>query len=138
RLSGQKHFGSGSGITSYMLTSAVPAGEAEPDWFFLPVRGAPWDGSTGVQLLAEWDGHGMIATQSHAFTFTDFPAPRFAWPGRCRVGRVGPDAPLPGAGWRRVRAPRAVRVLGPGRARAWLPPPALGAGVRPPAGYLVG
>jgi len=29
RLSGQKHFGSGSGITSYMLTSAVPAGEGD-------------------------------------------------------------------------------------------------------------
>jgi alkylation response protein AidB-like acyl-CoA dehydrogenase len=84
RISGQKHFGSGSGITSYMLTSAVPADEAEPDWFFLPVQGAPWDGSTGMRLVAEWDGHGMIATQSHAFEFTDFPATRFAWPGHWR------------------------------------------------------
>lgn len=85
RLSGQKHFGSGSGITSYMLTSAVPAGEPEPDWFFLDVRGAPWDGSTGMRLVAEWDGHGMIATQSHAFAFTDFPAIRFAWPSHARA-----------------------------------------------------
>ena len=85
RISGQKHFGSGSGITSYMLTTAVPAGETEPDWFFLPVRGVPWDGSTGMRLVAEWDGHGMLATQSHAFEFADFPATRFAWPGHWRV-----------------------------------------------------
>jgi len=32
-LSGQKHFGSGSGITSFMLTIARAEGEAEPDWF---------------------------------------------------------------------------------------------------------
>ncbi len=85
RLSGAKHFGSGSGIASYMLTSAVPDGETEPDWFFLPVQGAPWDGSTGMRLVAEWDGHGMIATQSHAFAFTEFPATRFAWPGHWRA-----------------------------------------------------
>ena len=81
RLSGQKHFGSGSGITSYMLTSAVPADETEPDWFYLDMRDVPWDGSTGVKLLAAWDGQGMSATQSHAFLFEDFPATRFAWPG---------------------------------------------------------
>ncbi len=85
RLSGQKHFGSGSGISAYMLTSAVPAGEAEPDWFYLPVAGAPWDGSTGMRLVAEWDGHGMLATQSHAFEFAEFPAVRFAWPGHWRA-----------------------------------------------------
>ena len=83
-LTGDKHFGSGSGITSYMLTSAVAAGEPGPDWFFLDVRGAPWDGSTGMQLLAPWDGHGMPATQSHAFRFQEFPANRFAWSGDWR------------------------------------------------------
>ena len=81
RLSGQKHFGSGSGITSYMLTSAIPADETEPDWFYLDLREVPWDGSAGVKLLAPWDGQGMIATQSHAFLFEDFPARRLAWPG---------------------------------------------------------
>jgi alkylation response protein AidB-like acyl-CoA dehydrogenase len=81
RLSGQKHFGSGSGITSYMLTTAVPAGETEPDLFYLDMRGVPWDGSTGVKLMAEWDGHGMIATQSHSMLFQDFPATRIAQPG---------------------------------------------------------
>ena len=75
-LSGQKHFGSGSGITSFMVTMAVPEGEAGVHPFFLDVRGVPWDGSTGMKLVAEWDGHGMIATQSHAFDFTDFPLTR--------------------------------------------------------------
>ena len=84
RLTGQKHFGSGSGIASYMLTSAIPEGESEPDWFFLDMRGVPWDGSAGVKLLAEWDGHGMSATQSHAMTFEGFPATRFAWQGEFR------------------------------------------------------
>src|SRR5215813_834015 len=50
RLTGHKHFGSGSGATSYMLTTAVPAGEDQPDWFFLRVRGVPWDGPTGMKL----------------------------------------------------------------------------------------
>ncbi|HEY7465369.1 MAG TPA: hypothetical protein VIB47_01615, partial [Dehalococcoidia bacterium] len=31
---------------------------------------------TGMKLVAEWDGHGMIATQSHAFEFSDFPVSR--------------------------------------------------------------
>ena len=91
RLSGAKHFGSGSGITSYMLTSGRPVDEA-PDWFVLDVRDVPWDGSTGMRLVAEWDGHGMAATQSHGFTFQDFPAERFAWPGHLvdLQGRAGP------------------------------------------------
>lgn len=84
RLWGQKHFGSGSGVMSFMITTAVPEGEEEPDWFFLDVRDAPWDGTAGVKLLAEWDGHGMAATQSHAFEFDGFPATRFAWPGHLR------------------------------------------------------
>ena len=90
-ISGHKHFGSGSGIASYMLTTAVPEGEESADWFFLPVRGATWDGSTGMKLTGEWDGHGMIATQSHAFEFSRFPATRLAWPGNLRVisGVVG-------------------------------------------------
>jgi alkylation response protein AidB-like acyl-CoA dehydrogenase len=84
RLTGQKHFGSGSGVTSYMVTTAVPAGEREPDWFFLKVKDVPWDGSSGMKLVAEWDGHGMAATNSHAFSFQEFPATRIAWPGHWR------------------------------------------------------
>lgn len=81
-LSGQKHFGSGSGVTSFMLTAARPEGEEEPDWFYLDMRGVPWDGSTGVKLIAPWDGHGMAATQSHGMAFENFAgAYRSAWPG---------------------------------------------------------
>ena len=79
-ITGQKHFGSGSGITSFMITQAVPEGEAAPDVFYMDMRGIPWDGSAGVSLTAEWDGHGMTATQSHAMSFTDMPATRAAWP----------------------------------------------------------
>jgi alkylation response protein AidB-like acyl-CoA dehydrogenase len=81
RITGEKHFGSGSGATSYMFTVALPEGETEPAVFFLRVRDVPWDGSAGMTLLAEWDGHGMAATNSHAFAFRDFPATRIAWPG---------------------------------------------------------
>jgi alkylation response protein AidB-like acyl-CoA dehydrogenase len=82
RFSGQKNFGSGSGITAYMLTVAVPEGETTPDIFFLDMRGVPWNGSAGVTLTASWDGQGMAATQSHAMSFNDFPATRIAWPGQ--------------------------------------------------------
>lgn len=84
RLSGNKHFGSGSGVTSFMTTRAVPAGEKAPDYFFMKVQDAPWDGSTGMKLVAEWRGHGMMSTNSHAFEFTEFPATRVAWPGHQR------------------------------------------------------
>ena len=84
-ISGQKHFGSGSGITSYMITTALPEGEEQADWFYLDVREAAWDGSNGMKLTSEWDGHGMIATQSHAFAFSDYPATRLAWPGNLRA-----------------------------------------------------
>ncbi len=84
RITGQKHFGSGSGITSFMTTRALPEGEAEPDQFYLEVGGVPWDGSTGMKLVAPWEGHGMRSTNSHAFEFKDFPATRVAWPGHQR------------------------------------------------------
>jgi alkylation response protein AidB-like acyl-CoA dehydrogenase len=81
RLSGQKHFGSGSGVLDVMVTTAVPEGETAPDWFYLDMRGVPLDGSAGAKLIAAWDGHGMAATQSHAVEFRDFPATRIAWRG---------------------------------------------------------
>jgi alkylation response protein AidB-like acyl-CoA dehydrogenase len=81
RISGDKHFGSGSGITSFMITTAVPDGEDAPTLFALDVRNRPWDGSAGLQLIAEWDGMGMSATQSHAMRLEDCPATRFAWTG---------------------------------------------------------
>jgi alkylation response protein AidB-like acyl-CoA dehydrogenase len=84
-LTGQKNFGSGSGVTSYMITVAVPEGETAPDMFVLDMRNVPWDGSAGVTLTAAWDGHGMAATQSHAMAFKEFAATRMAWPGQFRL-----------------------------------------------------
>lgn len=92
RLSGLKHFGSGSGITSFMITTALPAGLSSPEVFYLDVRGAPWDGSAGITLVAPWDGHGMIATQSHAMRFDGYPARLVGWPGflEQRLKQAGP------------------------------------------------
>jgi alkylation response protein AidB-like acyl-CoA dehydrogenase len=81
RISGHKHFGSGSGLTSFMTTRAIPEDETTPDLFFLEVRNHPWDGSTGMRLTAPWRGHGMRSTNSHAFELQHFPATRVAWPG---------------------------------------------------------
>jgi alkylation response protein AidB-like acyl-CoA dehydrogenase len=92
RLSGQKHFGSGSGITSYLITSALPEGENDVETFVLDVQNVAWDGSGGMRLTAPWNGCGMIATQSHAFSFEEFPVMRLAWPvaDRKRAGLKGP------------------------------------------------
>lgn len=84
-LTGSKQFGSGSGVMGYMMTTARPAGEDEPDVFFIDMRDLGWDGTGGMTLHAEWDGHGMTATQSHAFELDGVPATRVAWPHQ--VGR---------------------------------------------------
>lgn len=84
-LTGVKHFGSGSGNMSFMMTVARAEGEEETDIFFGDLRGVPWDGSSGVRLTAPWDGHGMTSTQSHGFEFRDFPASRIAWPNNWRA-----------------------------------------------------
>ena len=78
RVTGDKHMGSGSGVTSFMITIAVPENEEAPDIFLLDTRELPWDGSRGAKLVREWDGHGMAATQSHAFRFDDVAAERHA------------------------------------------------------------
>ncbi len=80
-LSGQKHFASGSGMSTYMITTAVAEGESGPELFYLQTGGHAWDGSDGMKLIAEWDGHGMTATQSHAFSFEDMAVVRSAWDG---------------------------------------------------------
>ena len=49
-----------------MMTTAIPDGEDDPTIFVLDVRDRPWDGTAGLTLIAEWDGVGMAATQSHA------------------------------------------------------------------------
>jgi alkylation response protein AidB-like acyl-CoA dehydrogenase len=81
RVTGDKHFGSGSGVTSFMITTAVPDGGDAPAVFIVDVRDRPWDGSAGLRLTAEWDGMGMAATQSHAMRLEGCPAIRFAWDG---------------------------------------------------------
>jgi hypothetical protein len=80
-ISGDKHFGSGSGICQQMITTAVAAGEDQPSMFALDTREAAWDGTQGWQLLAEWDGMGMAATQSHAMRLAGAPGVRMAWSG---------------------------------------------------------
>lgn len=80
RMSGQKHFGSGSGLTSFMTTRAIAEGDTTPDLFYLETRNHPWDGSTGMKLTNRWLGHGMTSTNSHAFEFNDFPATRISCP----------------------------------------------------------
>ena len=80
-VTGDKHFGSGSGVTDRMMTTAVPEGEPDPTIFVIDVRDRPWDGSAGLTLTAEWDGVGMAATQSHAMRFDGAPSVRLALPG---------------------------------------------------------
>jgi alkylation response protein AidB-like acyl-CoA dehydrogenase len=91
-LSGEKHFGSGSGIVSFMTTTARVPGHDDPPTLVIDVRDVPWDGSTGLQLLRAWDGHGMRATQSHAFMLARFPATCIAVPSTAAQARgvMGP------------------------------------------------
>lgn len=84
-LSGDKHFGSGTGMVDLMVTSAVPEGESDPDWFFVDLRDCPLDGTRGVEIIGEWDGSGMVATQSHSLRFDRFPVTRIAWPGNLQT-----------------------------------------------------
>jgi len=78
RITGAKHFGSGSGICERMITTAVAEGEDTPAIFVLDMAGRPWESSNHVELIAEWDGMGMRATQSHALRLEGTPAVRLA------------------------------------------------------------
>jgi alkylation response protein AidB-like acyl-CoA dehydrogenase len=64
-----------------MITTATAADGGGPAFFVIDVRGRPWDGSAGMQLVAPWDGMGMAATQSHAMRLDACPAVRMAWDG---------------------------------------------------------
>lgn len=92
-VTGDKHFGSGSGITQFMMTTARRDGADEPDIYALDVRDRPWDGTAGLRLLGAWDGMGMAATQSHAMRLEGAPATRAAW-GRSVNDLVLAAAPL--------------------------------------------
>lgn len=80
-ISGDKHFGSGTGICSFMFTTAIPAGEEAPAAFFVDTRPLV-DGreQPGFTIAREWDGVGMAATQSHAVRLEQCPAVRVEWP----------------------------------------------------------
>ncbi len=80
-VTGDKHFGSGFGMTDRMMTTAVAEDESDPTIFVLDVTDRPWDGTAGLALTAEWDGMGMAATQSHAMRLVQAPAVRLAWNG---------------------------------------------------------
>ena len=80
-VSGTKHFASGSGVTRFMVTTAVAADDNEPDVFILDYGDRPWDGTSGIELIAEWDGMGMAATQSHSMRLHETPAVRQAFDG---------------------------------------------------------
>lgn len=92
-ISGDKHFGSGSGICDRMVTTAVATGASDPAVFVLDTRDRPWDGTSGMELLAKWDGMGMAATQSHAMRLAAAPAVRMAWDGPIEEVSV-PAAPF--------------------------------------------
>jgi len=76
RVTGAKHFGSGSGIADRMLTTAVAEGEDKPSVYVLDSSAGP--GSPHFEMVGEWDGMGMRATQSHALHLRDAPAVRLA------------------------------------------------------------
>lgn len=90
-LTGEKHFGSGMGQTSYMVTTAVPEGEQDAASFYMNVEGAPWDGTAGIALLNLWDGHGMTATQSHAMAFRNYQSSVSRRGGRSRARSPSSD-----------------------------------------------
>ncbi len=83
-ITGDKHFGSGSGVAHRMITTAIPVGEDAPTIFVLDTTDRRWDGSGGFTLISEWDGVGMAATQSHAMRLDHAPGVRLAHSGTLR------------------------------------------------------
>ncbi len=79
RLTGDKHFGSGFGISDYMFTTARADDDDAPGLFFMDMRSVRSSGGSEVTVTAEWDGAGMTATQSHAARLEAMPATRLAW-----------------------------------------------------------
>jgi hypothetical protein len=84
-LSGDKHFGSGFGISDFMFTTGVVDGEDAPSAFAMDVRPIHAGESTATVVTAEWDGAGMAATQSHAARLDAMPAIRLAYDGDLSV-----------------------------------------------------
>jgi alkylation response protein AidB-like acyl-CoA dehydrogenase len=80
-LTGDKHFGSGFGISDYMFTTGLVPGDDAPSAFVIDMRSFRDGASSEVQITAEWDGAGMIATQSHGARLEAVPAVRMAYEG---------------------------------------------------------
>ena len=97
-VTGDKHFGSGFGVTDRMITTAVPEGEADPTIFVLDVRDRPWDGSAGLRADRRVGRHGDGGHPEprHA---PGRALPRCGWPG---TAAARPDHP----GRRAVSSPR--------------------------------
>ncbi len=89
-LTGDKHFGSGTGMCSFMFTTAIPDGEDDPAAFFVDTRAiAAGDEQPGFTVVKDWDGVGMTATQSHAVRLHGVAAVRLEWPGPLAALSVG-------------------------------------------------
>ena len=87
-LTGEKHFGSGSGACRFMVTTARVAEDAEPTVAVLDLDGVdPLAPPPGITLRRAWDGFGMTATQSHALHFEDWPVEPHASPTGCMAVR---------------------------------------------------
>ncbi len=80
-LTGDKHFGSGFGISDFMFTTAVVDGEDTPSAFAMDMRPVHDGRSSAAVVTAEWDGAGMAATQSHAARLEAMPAVRLTYEG---------------------------------------------------------
>ncbi|HEX5614095.1 MAG TPA: acyl-CoA dehydrogenase family protein [Acidimicrobiia bacterium] len=80
-ITGDKHFGSGYGISDYMFTTAVADGEDAPSAFVLDMRPVHAGTSSAATVTGEWDGAGMAATQSHAARLEAMPGIRLAYDG---------------------------------------------------------
>ena len=79
-LHGEKHFGSGSQLVSFMVTTARIEGVELPAVFAMDLRDQPWDGTSGLRITREWDGMGMKATQSHAVLLDGVEGTPMVWP----------------------------------------------------------
>ncbi len=87
-LTGEKHFGSGSGACRFMVTTARVDESAEPTVAVIDMTGVdPLDPPAGITLRRPWDGIGMTATQSHALAFDAWPVEPHAAPAACMGAR---------------------------------------------------
>lgn len=103
-LSGDKHFGSGSGIADRMITTARPDGEDDPRMFVLDTSAWQPPGTPQMSVMAEWDGVGMAATQSHAIRLDRAPA--------VRLEHAGPLADVTGGAGAFVATTFTAVILG--------------------------